>query len=264
MQVPVLDKDGKEEKEIDVPETFSIKLKPWLIKRAVISEQTYTLQPQGHSVLAGIQTTAAYYGAYSSYRTGRHMGRAIRPREKLGDGVQGKVRRIPSSVKGRRAHPHKIEKKIVELINKNEYQNAIYSAISGILREKEIKSFVIDDAVVKLEKTKDVVEFLSKLGLSEKFSALRPTRRKGLRRLSTQKKYKHVALLVVSDKSPILTAARNIPGLDISSVSKLTANKLAPGGDLIKVAIFSESAIKDLPNAIAKFDVGRQMAADEE
>ena len=80
----------------------------------MLAEASQKLQPQGHYVLAGMQTTATYYGAMNSYRTGRHVGRAIRPREKLGGGIQGKVRRIPSSTKGKRAHPHMIEKIIKE------------------------------------------------------------------------------------------------------------------------------------------------------
>jgi hypothetical protein len=46
--------------------------------------------------------------------------------------------------------------------------------------------------------------------------------------------------------------------LDVSSVSNLKMNKLAPGGDLIKNVIFTESAIEELPKVIEKFDVDKQ------
>jgi large subunit ribosomal protein L4e len=258
MQIPILNLEGKEEKKIELPEIFSGTLKPWLVRRAVISEQTYKLQPQGHFVLAGMQTTAAYYGAMSSYRTGRHMGKAIRPREKLGDGVQGKVRRIPSSVKGKRAHPHLIEKKIVELINKKEYQNAIKSALSGLFNEENIKHIIITKQAAEIKKSKEMKEFLIKLNLYSELENLVPRRRKGLRKLANQKKYKHVVLLVASDNSPILKAGKNIPGLDVSAVSNLKMNKLAPGGDLIQNVIFTEDAIEELPKIIEKFDVDKQ------
>ena len=98
--IDVLNADGKKDHKLELTEVFETEIEPWLIRRAAIAENTYRLQPQGHFPLAGMQTTAQYYGAMMSYRTGRHMGRAIRPREKLGGGVQGKVKRIPSSVKG--------------------------------------------------------------------------------------------------------------------------------------------------------------------
>ena len=127
----VLSLDGKVKRSIELPSAFSKGVRLELIRRAALAENSYKLQPQGHFRLAGMQTSAAYFGAMGSYRTGRHMGIAIRPREKLGGGVQGKVKRIPSSTKGRRAHPHIVEKTLTEKINNREYQLAIASAVSA-------------------------------------------------------------------------------------------------------------------------------------
>ena len=106
MKVDVFNLEGSASKTVELPSAFSERVRTELIARAVLAENSLRLQPQAHYVLAGMQTTARYYGAMNSWRTGRHMGMAIRPREKLGGGVQGKVKRIPSAVKGKRAHPH--------------------------------------------------------------------------------------------------------------------------------------------------------------
>jgi large subunit ribosomal protein L4e len=119
-EAEVLSLDGKAKGKVALPGMFEDEVRPELIRRAVLAESTMKLQPQGHFLLAGMQTTARYYGRMNSYRTGRHMGNAIRPKQKLGGGAQGAVRRIPSSTKGKRAHPHLVEKIIAEEINKKE------------------------------------------------------------------------------------------------------------------------------------------------
>src|ERR1700733_10439696 len=125
MEADVFALDGKSKGKITLPSLFESEVRPELIQRAVLAENSMTLQPQGHFLLAGMQTTARYYGRMHSYRSGRHMGIAIRPRQKLGGGVQGQVRIIPSSTKGKRAHPHLIEKTQIENINNKEYKKAL-------------------------------------------------------------------------------------------------------------------------------------------
>src|SRR5690348_1351153 len=102
--------DGKVEKQISLPEIFSKTFRVDLVRRAILAEQSQRYQPQGHFISAGMQTSAMYIGEYSTWRTGRHMGTPARPRQKLAAGAQGDVRKIPSSTKGRRAHPHVVEK----------------------------------------------------------------------------------------------------------------------------------------------------------
>ena len=101
--------DGKVARSIELPRVFSESFRKELVLRAILAEQSLRYQPKGRNLMAGLRTTATYVGNYKSYRTGRHMGIAIRPREKLGGGAMGYVRRIPSSVKGRRAHAQKVE-----------------------------------------------------------------------------------------------------------------------------------------------------------
>lgn len=183
--------DGSSGSSIELPASFNEQVRVDLIRRAVLAEASQRLQPQGHYVLAGMQTTATYYGAMNSYRTGRHMGRAIRPREKLGGGIQGKVRRIPSSTKGKRAHPHMIEKIIKEQINKREYQKAIASAVAATASGTK-GPIVVANQIEKVAKTKEIVKVFNNL----KLTLVKKKRlRQGLRRHSNRRRYTSLCCL---------------------------------------------------------------------
>ncbi len=250
-KIDVMSIEGSVQKSIELPHAFSERARPDLIARAAIAESTLKIQPQAHYVLAGMQTTARYYGAMNSYRTGRHMGMAIRPREKLGGGVQGKVRVIPSSVKGKRAHPHLIEKTTVENINAKEYQKAIRSAIAASKRPVAVTS-----DIETLKKTKDLVKLLGRLKLENYLEdGQKKTQRKGVRRLASQRRYKKSLLIVVSNDSSVLKAARNIPGVDACSLEKMTVSMFAPGGNPGRATVWSESALSKLDQEISKHSI---------
>ncbi len=243
--------DGKVEKEVDLPDIFTYPIKKELIQRAVLSEQSFELQPQGHYILAGMQTTAAYYGRMSTYRTGRHMGIAIRPREKLGGGRQGRVKRIPSAVKGKRAHPHKVTKKITELINKKEYANALKSAISATVlsNNKILSPIIVDDSVENIKKAKDVSSLLKQFHIP-----YREGKKKILKRSHDRTRYKASAILIVKNDNGIVKAARNLPGVDAVTLANLKVQLLAPGGHPGRISIWSESAVNNVRDVISKLE----------
>jgi large subunit ribosomal protein L4e len=250
-ETDVLSLDGRPKGKVSIPSMFDESVRPELIQRAVIAENTMGLQPQGHYPLAGMQTTARYYGRMHAYRTGRHMGVAIRPKQKLGGGVQGAVRRIPSSVKGKRAHPHLVEKIIAERINKKEYQKALASAVSATGKTNPI---IVADEIESVSKTKDMLKIFNNLNLKKELgeSSAKARIRKGLRRSSKIKRYRKSILLVVGKESGAIKAARNMKGVDACPVSKITANLLAPGGIPGRTTVWSESAIKNLEESISK------------
>ncbi|MCL4363297.1 50S ribosomal protein L4 [Candidatus Marsarchaeota archaeon] len=258
-QADVLSLEGKADHQIELPYVFDKEAKDWLIRRAVIAESSQNLQPQGHYLLAGMQTTAAYYGAMMSYRTGRHMGKAIRPREKLGGGVQGKVKRIPSAVKGKRAHPHVIEKRLNEYMGKSEYLHAMESAIAATSRlnskDKKMPLVMINE-IESIKKTKEMVKVLKSLSLDGLIgNAAAGKNRKGIRRSSKQRISKQSVLLILNEDKGAIEAARNIRGVKACTIKEISANKLAPGGSPIKVAIWSEDAVKNIASVISKAEM---------
>ncbi len=250
--------NGSKKGSVTLPAVFSEAVRPDLILRAVNAENTLKLQPQGHNPLAGMDTTAAYYGAMNSYRTGRHMGIAIRPRQKLGGGQQGQVRRIPSSTKGRRAHPHKIETILIENINKREYSKAIASAIAASVDQKTKKPTVVANEMESIGKTKAMVALIKALGLGARIESPEKRLRKGLRRSSKRRSYTKKILVVVAKDSAAMRSARNIAGVDACAVKELSAGLLAPGGRPGRAVIWSEGAIAGLQEAVSKIRIGEK------
>jgi large subunit ribosomal protein L4e len=261
MQTNIYQLDGSSVKKEELPKIFDSEFREDLVKRALLAEQSLRYQRQGHYVLAGMQTTALYVGAYGTYRTGRHIGRAIRPRQKLASGRMGYVRRIPSSVKGKRAHPHKIEKTIIERINEREYRKAIESAIGGTKNINQIKArhsvemqmpIVVESKLENISKSKDLILVLQNLKLDSDLKKSKdPKIRKHHNRYSVSKRYRKSMLIVANDASNIEKAGRNIPGVDVCGIKSLKVELLAPGGKP-RLVIWTESALQGLEEAVSK------------
>jgi len=262
MEAEIYKLDGSVSGKIALPVIFSKEFREDLVRRAILSEQSSEYQPQGHSVLAGFNTTAVYVGKYSGYRRGRHMGIAIRPRQKLGAGAMGDVRRIPSSVKGKRAHPHKIEKRLFEQINKREYTLAIESAIAGSAHaelvakrhqlDKHHAPFVIEDGIENVAKTKELMKILGALGMSKDLEkSHKPRLRKGTGRRSSKRHFRNSVLIVAKNPSKVEKAGRNIAGVDVCGIDSLTVSKLAPGA-MPRLMLWSKGAVEGIEGALKK------------
>lgn len=243
MKGSVYSLEGKVVRQIDLPPVFDAEKRPDLVKRAVLSEESKKYQVKGNYRFAGMETSARYRGRKEDYGTGKNMGIAHRPHEVLPGGRLGKVKRSPSAVKGRRAHPPKTEKKIVEEINKKEYAKALRSAIA-FTADREIVSkrmnteinlslpLVLDNSFEGLKKTKEVLAVLKSLNMM-------PMIEKADRN-STKS-----PLIVVSD-GDILKSAKNIPGVDVVKAGELKVRHLAPGAHPGRITIFTEKSLAAL------------------
>lgn len=261
MKVSVYDLDGKSEKRIDLPEIFEEEIRPDLINRACVSLRSKRYQPKGVYELAGLQTTAEYVGRRGAYRSTIGTGRARLPRVKIPGGRRGEVRRVPQARGGRRAHPPKPRKILVEKINKKERRKAIRSAIAATASIDYVKKrchsvsnkelpIVVDNAFESLKKTKDVKEVLEKLDLGKELEkGAKKTIRSG-RGKTRGRKYrrKKRILLVVAEDKGVMKAARSLAGVDISLAKNLNAELLAPGGVPGRLSVYSEAGINALKN----------------
>ncbi|MFH1443170.1 MAG: 50S ribosomal protein L4 [Candidatus Micrarchaeota archaeon] len=257
MEVKVLDLEGKEEKQVQLPEQFATEVREDLIRRAFHSERSYIFQPKGAFRLAGITTTAEYYGRRHSWRQTINTGRSRLPREKIPGGRSGRVLEVPHAAKGRRAHPPKPEKKLIERMNIKEKHFALRSAIAATLSKELVSArghlfdgnglpVIVDSSIEQVKKAKEARSMLVKLGAGKDLERAQKRRkmRSGRARL---RKGGYITpksvLIVVSEDKGIWKAARNIPGVDVCTVDKLTAELLAPGGNPGRYTIWSESAI---------------------
>jgi len=237
--------DGKKSGDIELPIIFSEAFRPDLIKRAVLALQSTKFQPHGSYVFAGIRTSAHSWGS------GR--GVAHVPRIKSGS----RAARIPQARGGREAHPPKVEKVLLEKINKKERQKALWSAIAATGNEDLVRArghlfegslpLIVEGRFEELHRTEEVIAALKALGAYDdiersKYSKkVRPGRGKMRGRRYKQRK----SILIVTSEQP-LRAARNLPGVDAVSVAQLNTELLAPGTLSGRLTIWTENAITKL------------------
>ncbi len=246
----IFDLQGKSKGKIDLPAVFSTPIRQDVIKRAVLAIQSNRLQPQGRDPMAGKKTTAESRG------TGSGIARV--PRVK---GGSGKAAFAPGTVKGRQPHPPRAEKIIVKAIPKKEAKLALTSAIAAT-SEKDVVAkrghridtvvglpLVVDNALENLSKSKDVEEAFSKLGFDAELARVRDSRKvragKGKHRGRKMKQAVGPLIVVVNGKS-LLSAASNIPGVEVTTVTSLNTEMLAPGTHPGRLTVWTNGAIEKL------------------
>ncbi len=258
MKLKILDATSTEKGSKDLPKVFGEQIRPDLIKRAVESLQANARQRYGADPRAGKKCSAELSRRRRKYRGSYGHGISRVPRKILsrnGTRFNWTGAFAPGTVGGRRAHPPKASKIWARKLNIKERRKAIRSAIAATMLKEEVMSrghaapdnypFIIDNSFEDLEKTKQVVEALAKLGLgAEMERASKKTYRAGKSRLRGRKYRKRVGpLFVVSKKCPLLKAAANMEGVDAVTAEALNAELLAPGSVPGRLTLFTESAI---------------------
>jgi large subunit ribosomal protein L4e len=167
-------------------------------------------------------------------------------------------RNVPQATKGREAHPPKVEK-IWELkINEKERRKAIRSALAAVANKSVVQKrghkfdgevpIVVEDKFQEYKKTKDVVEFLKKIGLKKELERISKRKVRAGRGKMRGRKYKRKIgpLFVISEDKGISRAAKNISGTEVVEAKKIGAIHLAPGTMPGRLTIFTKSAIEKL------------------
>jgi len=263
MKVTVYNVEGKESGKIDLPKVFSTKLRQDLIIRAFLSTMSKRRQPHGTDPMAGQRSSAHYHGRRRRERwtmMGREMARMPRLHGKIPGWQMYRARTVPQAVKGREAHPPKVEKAWPQKINKKERQLAIRSAIAATADKKIVQArghkikdvkelpIVVDSAVESLKKTSEVKKFLQALGLSAEIKRIEKKKTLGRKKSARGRKYKKKVgpLIVVASDKGISRAVKNMSGLHASRVSNLSVEYLAPGAAPGRLTIFTKGAIEKL------------------
>jgi len=246
----IFDLQGKATGKIALPSVFSTPLRPDVIKRAVLAIQSNRRQKQGRDPMAGKKTTAESRG------TGSATARV--PRMKSG---AGRAAFAPSTVKGRQPHPPRAEKRILRAIPKKEAKLALTSAIAATAQKDTVISrghkigsipqfpLVVEDVFEGLTKSKEVEEALTSLGVAEDLTRVRDSRSiragKGKRRGRKMKQAVGPLIVVVDGKS-LVNAASNLPGVEVTTVTNLNTEMLAPGTHPGRLTVWTNGAIEKL------------------
>lgn len=261
MKVPIISIENKETGKVDLPLQFNEELRTDLIKLAVLAIQGNRRQGYGNLDTAGKRQSAEVSRRRRDYRGSYGQGISRVPRKIMSRSGRrfnwvGAV--APGTKGGRRAHPPKIEKNWSKSMNIKERRKAIRSAMAANMDKKLVLArghqapenypFIIDNQIENFKKTKEVIDFLNKIGLEQELIT-RSVRsiRAGKGKLRGRKyKGKISALIVVSKKCPLQTAASNILGIAITEARNLNAEKLAPAGVPGRLTLWTQDAIKQV------------------
>ncbi|MEA2004270.1 MAG: 50S ribosomal protein L4 [archaeon] len=261
MKSSIISIDGKKGAEITLPPQFSEIYRPDIIKRAVLVMQNNSRQPYGADVRAGLNTSAKHSARRSIYGTLANRGIARMKRIRVGTGgLSGTGRVAPHAIKGRKAHPPKVEKDYSQKINDSERKLALRSAISAtgsrdlVLarghRADGITFFPIicDDKIESIKNTKDALLALAAFGLSgdiERSSEKKVRAGKGTMR-GRKYRVKKGPLVVIGENKGLDGAVSNITGVDVIEAKNLNAEMLAPGTHAGRLTVWTKSAIEVL------------------
>jgi len=108
---------------------------------------------------------------------------------------------------------------------------------------------VVVDLDVKVDKTKKAQDLFKKLGLSDDVEASKDSKRirSGIGKIRNRRfKHKRGPLVVHNGETEQLRAFRNLPGVEFSHVHSLSILKLAPGGHLGRLVVWTKSAFEQL------------------
>lgn len=256
MKAKVYDSKGNPKGEAELPEVFSTKYRPDVIRKAFKSFMSVNRQPYGSDPLAGKRTSAHYHGRrkYRFAMMNKEMSRIPRIHGKVGN-LHFTARFAPHAVKGRPAHPPKVEKIWEKKINAKENMLAIKSALAASANLKLVKErghiamhspIIIDNEAEKIEKTKELSTLLTLLMAEEMQRCRKKKIRPGKGKMRGRKyRRKKGPLLIVSEDS-IIKAGKNIPGVDIVKTKDLNIAHLAPGAHAGRLLMVTGSALEEL------------------
>lgn len=250
IQRPVFKLDGSEKGSVELPPSFEASVRTDLVRKAFDVARANKAQPKGASPRAGKRHSVDSWGP------GRGVSRV--PRLKAGR----RAAFMPGSVGGRRAHPPKSHKVLSKRINKKERQAAFRAALAGIadvdvvrgrghrIEEDTPVPLVVEDAFADIGSTSDVIEALETLGLGSDLQRARDgvniRAGKGKRRGRRTRGPTSLLIVTTDDDATIHRSARNIPGVEVTTVGALNIEGLAPGGDPGRLTLFTESAMAAL------------------
>ena len=255
-------------KKVSLPESFSSSIRTDLVKLAVASARANRRQAYGSNAhvgkrkpMAGMKHSVEWWGK------GRGVSRIMR-RTGQRRGAQN-----PHTLGGRRAHGPKVEKDWSRKLNRNERRLARNSALAattdiemvsnrGHRFAEEISTLPIILGDYSENGKKIDIEAFNLSGGTRKVSAIFEALGLGddLRRASNGRKIRagkatmrgrvhktpKSVLLVVANKDGLAKAARNLPGVDVVAAKDLSAEHLAPGGDLGRLTVFTKAAVEAL------------------
>lgn len=240
--------------QIKLPAVFRAPIRPDIVNFVHDQLRKNKRQAYAVSTAAGHQTSAESWG------TGRAVARIPRVRgggtHRSGQGAFGNMCRG-----GRMFAPTKVYRRWHRRVNIAQRRYAVVSAIaaSGVPALVQARGHVIDqlneiplvltDKIESFTKTKEAVALLKRTNLWGDIEKVYQSKRyragKGKGR-NRRYKQKRGPVVIYNNDGGIVRAFRNIPGVTLISVNHINLLKIAPGGHLGRLIVWTESAFRKL------------------
>jgi len=258
----------RSDQHVKLPAVFLTPIRPDLIQDVHTRMAKNKRQPYAVSKYAGHQTSAESWG------TGRAVARIPRVAgggtHRSGQGAFGNMCRG-----GRMFGPTKTWRRWHRRINLNQRRYAVASSLAAsavpalvmarghrIDRIPEVPLVIDNKTIDAIDKTKKAIALLKSI------NAIRDVDRvKHSRRLRTGKgkmrNRRHVQrrgpLIIYKERSPLVHAFRNLPGVEIANVNRLNLLQLAPGGHLGRFIIWTRDAFEHLDQVFGTYRSGSRL-----
>lgn len=254
---PLVQVRGGEGKAATVvlPAVFTSPIRPDVVQEVHSAIAKNRRQAYAVARRAGMQSSAESWG------TGRAVARIPRVpgggTHRAGQGAFGNMCRG-----GRMFAPTKTYRRWHRKINVNQKRFALCSALAAsavtslvmarghhISNVPEIPLVVAPEATKDVSKTKHAVALLKKLNAYDDVEKVKDSRkiRSGKGKMRNRRRVQRRGPLVIYDqKSPLVFAFRNIPGVELCSVERMNLLQVAPGGHLGRFIIWTKDAFEKL------------------
>jgi len=266
--VSVYSSDDPSEKSgsVPMPTVLTSPLRPDLVRyiHTAVSKnkrQAYAVTPR-----AGYETAAESWG------TGRAVARIPRA-------PGGGTHRAGQAAFGNQARgggmfcPTKIWRRWHRRVNVTQKRHAVATCLAAsslpplvMARGHRIGAvselpLVVSSAAESMQKTKQAVELLNKLGCEEELQRIADSKkvRAGKGKMRNRRyTMRKGPLVIYEEDNGIVRAMRNIPGVETMCVTRMNLLKLAPGGNFGRFLIYTEGAMKKLDEMYGSFTTASQ------
>jgi len=262
---------GKPTSFIPLPAVMTAPIRPDVVQDVHTKINKNKRQPYAVSKYAGHQTSAESWG------TGRAVARIPRVSgggtHRAGQGAFGNMCRG-----GRMFAPTKTWRRWHVKVNVNQRRYAIASALAAsaipalvmarghrIAEVAEVPLVVDNKVIDSLDKTKSAVALLKTLKAYadvEKVDASHKIRRGKGKMRGRRYVQRRGPLIVYNEKAPLTRAFRNVPGVELVSVTRLNLLQLAPGGHLGRFVIWTKDAFERLDSIYGTYKKASAEKAD--
>lgn len=246
--------DGRSSGTALMPSVFTAPLRPDLVRYVFTNMAKNKRQAYGVAPNAGYQTSAESWG------TGRAVSRIPRVpgggTHRAGQAAFGNMCRG-----GGMFAPNKTWRRWHRKINITEKRHAIATAIAAtglpslvMARGHRVDAvpelpLVVSDSIQNITRTKDAAKMLEAVGCQADLDKVKDSKKVRCGRgKARNRRYtmRRGPLIIYKEDSGVTRAFRNIPGVELCHVDRLNLLKLAPGGSLGRLCVWSASAFKHL------------------